>query len=198
MDDVARSDDSVKRRPCRRAVLKSGITLAVGLSFAQRPVLGQGDSRALRPQEGDVLVKDGDASLTPLTPVDIPASAPPTLAWAMDPLSRVVRSGSRLNIILLMRFDAQRFSPATQSVSPDGVVAYSALCPHAGCDVTDWIADRGLLSCDCHSAMFDPSDGARVVDGPSPRPLPALPLKLVDGTLAVAQPFTAAIRFEEQ
>jgi Rieske Fe-S protein len=35
------------------------------------------------------------------------------------------------------------------------------------------------------------------VDGPAPRPLPALPLKIVDGRLVVAQPFTAAIAFEK-
>ena len=35
-----------------------------------------------------------------------------------------------------------------------------------------------------------------VVDGPAPRMLPALPLKIVDGKLVVAKPFTARVGFE--
>jgi len=35
-----------------------------------------------------------------------------------------------------------------------------------------------------------------VVDGPAPRPLPALPLKIVDGALVVARPFTSPVGFE--
>jgi Rieske Fe-S protein len=52
------------------------------------------------------------------------------------------------------------------------------------------------VSCSCHSSTFDPKDGARVVDGPAPRPLPALPLKIVDGKLVVARAFTARVGFE--
>jgi len=44
--------------------------------------------------------------------------------------------------------------------------------------------------------VFDPKDGARVVDGPAPRGLPALPLKVVEGKLVVAGPFTARVGFE--
>jgi hypothetical protein len=36
-----------------------------------------------------------------------------------------------------------------------------------------------------------------VVDGPAPRVLPALPLKIVDTKLVVAAPFTARIYFEK-
>jgi rieske iron-sulfur protein len=32
-----------------------------------------------------------------------------------------------------------------------------------------------------------------VIDGPTPRALPALPLKIVDGKLAVARPFTSRV-----
>ena len=46
-------------------------------------------------------------------------------------------------------------------------------------------------------SQFDPRDGAKVVDGPAPRPLPALPITVADGVLVVAQPFTAPITFEK-
>jgi rieske iron-sulfur protein len=184
-------------RPCRRAVLKSGIGVALGLGLTPKPILAQDDPGSLRPQNGDRLVKDGDSAQTPLTPGDIPLAGVPVMAWAMDPIGKIVRSGSRRNLVLLMRFDSETLRAATRSLSAGGVVAYSALCSHAGCDLTDFLSDRGLVSCDCHSALFDPKDGAKVVDGPAPWALPALPLTIVDGALSVAGPFTAAVRFEE-
>jgi rieske iron-sulfur protein len=170
----------------RRAILKGGIAI----------LLGQDDPSSIRPREGDQLVKVGDATSQPLGPDDIPLGAMQTGAWALDPMTRTVRSGSRLNRILLVRFDAERLSPDTRSRAADGVVAYTAICTHTGCEVIDWLADEQLLYCPCHYSKFDPKDGARVVDGPAPRMLPALPLKVVDGKLAVAKPFTTRVGFD--
>ena len=63
----------------------------------------------------------------------------------------------------------------------DGVVAYSAICPHTGCEVVNWAADRQILECPCHNSQYDPKAGARVIAGPSPRGLAALPLRVTDG-----------------
>ena len=52
------------------------------------------------------------------------------------------------------------------------------------------------FKCPCHESEFDPSDGARVVGGPAPWQLAALPLKLVDGVLAVAGPFEGRVGFQ--
>lgn len=180
----------------RRRVLREGIWLGVGLSLTPTLVLGQGDRASIRPQEGDLLVKAGDSRLKPLVPDDIPSRARQTPAWAMDPTDGTVRNGSRLNLVILVRLSAETLSPDTQSRAADSVVAYTAICTHNGCDVDEWVADDQLLSCSCHSSTFDPKDGARVVDGPAPRMLPALPLKLVDGKLAVAKPFTSRVGFE--
>ena len=115
----------------------------------------------------------------------------------MDPADRTVRSGSRLNQIVVVRVDPETLSAETRARSADGIVAYSSICTHTGCDVDDWEPAARLLACQCHFSQFDPRDGAKVVDGPAPRPLPALPLKIVDGKLTVAGPFTAAIVFEK-
>jgi len=181
----------------RRAMLKAGIGLGLGLGLESREAVGQDDRAAARPEEGDLLVKSGDSSKTPLTPRDIPAGAPQTMAWAMDPGNRTVRSGSRLNQILLLRLDPEKLTAETRSRAADGVVAYSVICTHTGCEIEDWIADEQQLSCPCHFSTFDPKDGGRVVDGPAPRMLPALPLKIVDGKLAVAKPFTTPVGFEK-
>ena len=113
------------------------------------------------------------------------------------PAGKTVRSGSRLNQLLLVRLDSETLAPETRARSASGVVAYTAIYTHKGCDIDDWLAVEQVLSCSCHSSSFDPKDGAKVVDGPAPRVLPALPLKIVDGTLVVAKPFTAPVGYEK-
>ena len=120
------------------------------------------------------------------------------MAWPMDPTDKTVRNGSRLNRVLLLRLDPEKLSPETKSRAADGVVAYTAICTHTGCEVTEWVAEEQLLVCPCHESRFEPKDAARVVDGPAPRMLPALPLKLTNGTLVVAKPFTGPVAFEVQ
>ena len=156
----------------------------------------QDDPALARPKEGDLIVKADAAQHRALTPADIPLNAAQSIAWAMDPASRTVRNGSRLNGLILVRLDEAALAPETRLRAAAGVVAFTAICTHNGCDVDDWIADRKALSCSCHASEFDPRDGARVLDGPAPRALPALPLKIVDGRLVVAGPFTSRVGFE--
>jgi len=169
--------------------------LGIQLSFAPR-VPGQENPASMRPKEGDLLVKVGDASATPLTPADIALGGKQTMAWPMDPADKTLRSGSRLNRIVLVRLDPDKLAPLTKSRAAEGVVAYTAICTHTGCEVTEWIEDEQVLYCPCHASKFEPKDGGKVVDGPAPRMLPALPLKIADGKLIVAKPFTARIAFE--
>ncbi len=72
-------------------------------------------------------------------PKDIPIGGPPALAWPMDPVGKLVRSGSRLNKVLLVRLDPATLVGATRERAADGVVGYSAICPHAGCEVSVWV-----------------------------------------------------------
>jgi rieske iron-sulfur protein len=156
----------------------------------------QDDPAAVRPREGDLLVKAGDETRTPLTPNDIPLASGYSTAWAMDPAQKTVRSGSRLNLLLLLRFDAAALAADTRARAAAGVVAYTSICTHSGCDIDNWLAREQQLYCSCHESIFDPRDGARVVDGPAPRALPALPLTVVDGRLVVAKPFTTPVGYE--
>jgi nitrite reductase/ring-hydroxylating ferredoxin subunit len=57
-------------------------------------------------------------------------------------------------------------------------VAYSAICTHQGCKVA---YKDGNLACPCHGSVFDPANGAAVVAGPAPRPLPEIPVKVEGG-----------------
>ncbi len=60
--------------------------------------------------------------------------------------------------------------------APEGYVAYSKLCTHAGCPVGLYERQLRLLVCPCHQSMFNIDDGAVPEFGPAPRPLPQLPL----------------------
>lgn len=66
---------------------------------------------------------------------------------------------------------------------PDGrFVAYSAVCTHQGCTVA-YNPDTRKLACPCHGGVFDPANGAKVVAGPPPRPLPTVSTELRDGKI---------------
>ena len=179
----------------RRVILRAGIGLGI-LGLADR-AQAQETFAAMRPKEGDLLVKVDDQKAVPLSPNDIPLGSDQTMAWAMDPVDKTIRNGERLNRILLVRLSADQLSPETRARAAEGVVAYTAICTHAGCEVTDWIMDKQFLFCPCHDSTFDPKNNGKVVDGPAPRMLPALPLKIVDKKLVVAGPFTDRIYFEK-
>jgi Rieske Fe-S protein len=57
-------------------------------------------------------------------------------------------------------------------------VAYSAVCTHQGCTVA---YKNGQLACPCHGSVYDPADGAAVIAGPAPKPLPEIPVKVQGG-----------------
>ena len=179
----------------RRRLIQAGLAAGVGAFFSPR-LLAQEDVATIRPTEGDLLVRAGGAQHRPLRPADIPLNGQQIPVWAMDPATSTVRSGTRLNSVILLRLDESTLAPETRARAAEGVVAYTAICTHNGCDVDDWIADRLVLSCSCHESQFDPKDAGKVLDGPAPRALPALPLKIVDGMLAVAKPFTTRVGFE--
>jgi hypothetical protein len=72
-------------------------------------------ARSLLPQPGDLLVEAGhEAEAKPLKPGDL-AMQDLTLAWAFDPQKKLVRDGSRLNMILLMRFDPATLGEGQQA-----------------------------------------------------------------------------------
>jgi rieske iron-sulfur protein len=166
----------------RRGVLDLGLLAAATVTLPG-PAM---PDRTAGPQPGDALVPVADATATPLRPEAIRPGAAPVLSWPMDRATGLVRDGARRNQLLLLRVpDDAAGAPA------DKLVAFSAICPHAGCLVSDWLAQTGRLRCPCHGSEYDPARGGAVVAGPAPHPLPALPVRVVDGVVAVAGPFSA-------
>lgn len=66
--------------------------------------------------------------------------------------------------------------PGRETWGPQGYLAYSKVCTHAGCPVGLYMEQSQQLLCPCHQSLFDVLDGAQQVFGPAPRPLPQLPL----------------------
>jgi rieske iron-sulfur protein len=181
----------------RRLLLQAGLAAGVGALLSPQALVGaQEAAAAVRPKPGDLLVRADDSEHRPLRPADIPLNARQMAAWAMDP-DGTVRSGSRFNALILLRLDDASLTATTRARAAEGVLAYTAICTHEGCDVDAWIEERRVLLCACHESEFDPKDAAKVLAGPAPRVLPALPLKIVDGTLVVARPFTSRVGFEQ-
>jgi Rieske Fe-S protein len=56
--------------------------------------------------------------------------------------------------------------------------AYSAICTHQQCEVA---YRNGQLACPCHGSVFDPENGAEVVNGPAQLPLPEIPVEVRGG-----------------
>jgi ubiquinol-cytochrome c reductase iron-sulfur subunit len=98
-----------------------------------------------------------------------------------------VRSADSQTIIVRVSDAVLRPSAERADWAPDGYLAYSKVCTHAGCPVGLYQADSHILICPCHQAGFDVLDAARPVFGPAVRPLPQLPLAVDSEGFLVAR-----------
>jgi len=185
--------------PTRRALILTA--LATGTCILASKPAGAGEDQPgsdERPQKADVLVvSEGDHEGKVIEPQDLKLGGPPVRAWPKDPKTSVVRKGSRLNELLVVRLDPAELDDETRTRAADGIIAYSAICSHAGCPITAWVkaatGDKEVLKCVCHNSEFDPRHSALVVFGPATRRLAALPLEMADGSLTVAAKFIGKV-----
>ena len=151
------------------------------------------------PAGGDVLVfAFGDKEGQVIAPSDVPLGGPQVFAYPADAGGGHVASESRLNQVMLVRLDPSSLTEETAVRAVDGIVAYSAVCTHEGCDVSDWNEDALQLVCPCHDSEFDPSDNGQATSGPARRRLAALPLEITDGRLMVRGGFQGRIGFRRR
>ena len=164
------------------------------MTLGRLEVFAADDPKAARPQKGDRFVfAYGDRAGQLIAPGDLPLGGPQQIAFPMDPATKVVRDGSLLNQVALIRLDPAQLSEETRAEAAGGIVAYSAICTHEGCPISMWHQQSRTLFCACHASRFDPTDRARVVDGPAPRRLAMLPLAPLDGGIVAAGGFTGRV-----
>ena len=97
---------------------------------------------------------------------------------------------------VLVRVAAGDVRPARgrEEWSPEGFLAFSKICTHAGCPVGLYQAASHQLLCPCHQSAFDVLKGAEPVFGPAARPLPQLPLEIgSDGVLHATGDFSEPV-----
>jgi Rieske Fe-S protein len=183
----------------RRTLILTALAAAARIA-APEPAAADEDQPGSdeRPQKADLLVvSEGEHAGQIITPQDLKIGGPPLRAWPKDPKTAVIRNGSRLNEVLVVRLDPAELDDETRSHSADGIVAYSIICAHAGCPVTAWVkeeaGDKDVFKCVCHNSEYDPRQSAQVVFGPAPRRLAALPLAIAGGSLTVAATFVGKV-----
>jgi rieske iron-sulfur protein len=163
----------------RRAFLDLGLVAA---ATAALPDAAQAQAAAMGPQPGDVFVAVDDPAHTIIRADALIPGHAPIVAWPMDATTSQVRDAARFNQILLLRLP-----------SPDApkLLAFSAICTHAGCLVSGWLPETERLLCPCHRSTYDPANDGAVLIGPAPVPLPSLPVGTRDGQVVVAGAFSA-------
>jgi ubiquinol-cytochrome c reductase iron-sulfur subunit len=101
-------------------------------------------------------------------------------------------------IIIKLPTRLLRLPAGREGWAPEGILAYSKICTHAGCAIAlyrnplfDPPEPNHALVCPCHYSTFDPAQGGKVLFGPAGRPLPQLPLRIgPDRTLLAAGEMT--------
>ncbi len=83
--------------------------------------------------------------------------------------------------------DELRLPAGRADWAPQGILAFSKICTHAGCAVSEFrypvfaaTAPPPAVVCPCHLSTFDVTTGGEVSFGPAGGPLPQLP-RAIDG-----------------
>lgn len=184
---LAPDGDPEDPAPGRRAFLQGGILAVVAVVVAglggMWGVLFRGPDTGTAAPGTSPAPGASAADATPTAPVAAgsspAASAAPPAAGQLATLTSL-KPRSALPFV-----DPTTGDPAILIRLADGqVVAFDAVCTHAGCTV-EYDPPSGLLGCPCHGAVFDPSHNADVLQGPAPVALAALPIVVNKTTGAI-------------
>jgi ubiquinol-cytochrome c reductase iron-sulfur subunit len=187
--DFERGEEAIQRRTfLGRMLLGALATLGVAAVFPIRS-LGPGPKSSLLTtswRRGLRLVTDEG---TPVAVEGLPQGSVVTVF----PEGHVGEPDAAA-VLLRIEPSVIRPLPGREAWSPQGCVAYSKLCTHAGCAVGLFEQSTNRLFCPCHQSVFDAVDGAEPVGGPATRPLPQLPLEVgPDGLLVAGGDFSGPV-----
>jgi rieske iron-sulfur protein len=141
------------------------------------------------PQVGDVFVfTDGPKKGSIVMVSDVVEDAKPLYVQAATPDGKP-REGDNCTA-LIYRLAPAKVPSDIASETVDGIAAYSAVCTHQGCMMTEFhkpddaVAANGFI-CPCHDAIFDPLQGGKNTGGAVSRTRPHFPIKSDGGKLVV-------------
>jgi rieske iron-sulfur protein len=118
----------------RRKFLQTAALTMLSMPLAQTAFADdENPATEMRPQKGDLFVSEDDEKKI-ISPSDLQLNQAPLAAFPYDPKGKIVRDGSRLNRVLLVKLDPKTLGETTrQRATPGGIVAYSGICAHQGC-----------------------------------------------------------------
>jgi quinol---cytochrome c reductase iron-sulfur subunit len=167
-----------------RALVGTMAGLAAALAipvFSLGPAPGRALFETSWRQGGRLAVAGGE----PLRPDDLPIGGVLTVFPNGD-----VADPNAATLLIRVEPGLLRLPGERATWAPDGFVAYSKVCTHAGCPVGLYRSSEHTLICPCHQSEFDVLDGARPISGPAARALPQLPIQLQeDGTFVALGDF---------
>ena len=183
--DLERGVDAVQRRTFLRRMLVGALG-ALGLA-ALLPVrsLGPGPGRTLFRTQWRAGTRLVTADGTAIGADDLPVGG----ILTVFPEGHTDAADSQT---VLIRVDPAllRLPPERLHWTPEGFIAYSKICTHAGCPVGLYEQRSHELFCPCHQSVFLVLEGAVPVEGPATRPLPQLPLRIgSDGAITAGGDF---------
>jgi ubiquinol-cytochrome c reductase iron-sulfur subunit len=181
-DDLEHGTDGISRR--RLIVAAAGVAGTGLAAAAVVPITALGPSASaldVSPWRAGVMLVSDDGA--PLIADDIEIGSFVT-AFPRGADKRELGSA-----VVVVRVDPATLAlpPGRRGWAPEGLVAYSKICTHAGCAVSlfrypldEATSGPPALVCPCHYSTFDVRRGANVALGPAGRPLPQLPLRIDD------------------
>jgi thiosulfate dehydrogenase [quinone] large subunit len=157
------------------ALAVAGLAGTVGASILGRSKSGLGTEASTPASSGGATGANASPSLPAATDSAGTVAGPsPTSAGAPGQLvARVSQLASGGSVTFT---DPNTGDPGVLLKLSDGtIVAFDAVCTHAGCTV-QYDPGYRLLLCPCHGAAFDPAHQAQVVAGPTDIPLAPIPI----------------------
>ena len=185
----------------RRSLIKKSLGAALGLS-ALSPILLLRDLGPLPGKDlekttwksGTYLVTDPGNRRIKASDLEVGAVAQ-VLPEIADPEHRLLSDIAK-DALLLIRLRPEEFNLDADrlAMTHEGIIAFSKICSHMGCAVALYEQTTKHLLCPCHQSTFDVTRAAKVIFGPSARPLPQLDITVdSEGFLFARKPFSEPV-----
>lgn len=185
----------------RRSLIKRSLGLSLGL-IGLSPLLLLRDLGPLPGKElektswksGTRLVTDpGDRPIKP-SDLEVGAVAQVLPELAQDEERTLNNIGKDAVLLIRLRPEEFQLDAERLAMTHEGIIAFSKICSHMGCAVALYEQQTKHLLCPCHQSTFDVPRGAKVIFGPSARPLPQLAITVdQEGFLVAQRPFSEPV-----